>query len=119
MAKKTIMIIDDQPEILELDSITLQKEGYDVVPVEDAESGLELLGLELLKHPGLSTAEHVFHEATAVRCHNVLGCEQVARHAGVYVGVGVAVVLLLGVRNEVAGELEMLGYGVLRYSPQR
>lgn len=87
------------------------------VPVDDAESRLELLRLELLKHPGLGTTEHVFHEATAVRCHNVLGCEQVARHAGIYVGVGVAIVLLLGVRNEVAGELQMLGYGVLRYSP--
>ncbi len=43
MAKKTIMIIDDQPEILELISFTLQKEGYDVVPVEDAEKALQEL----------------------------------------------------------------------------
>ncbi|MGC8819999.1 MAG: winged helix-turn-helix domain-containing protein [Fervidobacterium sp.] len=43
MAKKTIMIIDDQPEILELVSFTLQKEGYDVVPVEDAEKALQEL----------------------------------------------------------------------------
>ncbi|MGB4754926.1 MAG: response regulator, partial [Fervidobacterium sp.] len=37
------MIIDDQPEILELVSFTLQKEGYDVVPVEDAEKALQEL----------------------------------------------------------------------------
>jgi len=43
MAKKTIMIIDDQPEILELVSFTLQKEGYDVIPVEDAEKALQEL----------------------------------------------------------------------------
>ncbi|MCX7653720.1 MAG: response regulator transcription factor [Fervidobacterium sp.] len=43
MAKKTIMIIDDQPEILELVSFTLQKEGYDIVPVEDAEKALQEL----------------------------------------------------------------------------
>ena len=43
MAKKSIMIIDDQPEILELVSFTLQKEGYDVVPVEDAEKALQEL----------------------------------------------------------------------------
>lgn len=43
MAKKTIMIIDDQPEILELVSFTLQKEGYEVIPVEDAERALQEL----------------------------------------------------------------------------
>ncbi|MEJ5257852.1 MAG: response regulator transcription factor [Fervidobacterium sp.] len=43
MAKKTIMVIDDQPEILELVSFTLQKEGYEVVPVEDAEKALQEL----------------------------------------------------------------------------
>ncbi|MFN3691980.1 MAG: winged helix-turn-helix domain-containing protein [Fervidobacterium sp.] len=43
MAKKTIMIIDDQPEILELVSFTLQKEGYEVVPAEDAEKALQEL----------------------------------------------------------------------------
>ncbi len=43
MPKKTIMIIDDQPEILELVGFTLQKEGYDVIPVEDAEKALEEL----------------------------------------------------------------------------
>ncbi|ABS61333.1 MULTISPECIES: response regulator transcription factor [Fervidobacterium] len=43
MAKKTIMIIDDQPEILELVSFTLQKEGYDVIPAEDAEKALQEL----------------------------------------------------------------------------
>lgn len=43
MAKKTIMIIDDQPEILELVSFTLQKEGYDIIPVEDAEKALQEL----------------------------------------------------------------------------
>jgi DNA-binding response OmpR family regulator len=43
MAKKTIMVIDDQPEILELVSFTLQKEGYEVIPVEDAEKALQEL----------------------------------------------------------------------------
>jgi DNA-binding response OmpR family regulator len=43
MAKRTIMVIDDQPEILELVSFTLQKEGYEVVPVEDAEKALQEL----------------------------------------------------------------------------
>lgn len=43
MAKKKIMVIDDQPEILELISFTLEKEGYEVIPVEDAEKALEEL----------------------------------------------------------------------------
>lgn len=41
MGKRKIMVIDDQPEILELISFTLEKEGYEVVPVEDAEKALE------------------------------------------------------------------------------
>ncbi|SHH39588.1 response regulator transcription factor [Thermosipho atlanticus] len=41
MAKRRIMVIDDQPEILELISFTLEKEGYEVIPVEDAEKALE------------------------------------------------------------------------------
>ncbi|ACJ74642.1 DNA-binding response regulator [Thermosipho africanus H17ap60334] len=41
MGKRRIMVIDDQPEILELISFTLEKEGYEVVPVEDAEKALE------------------------------------------------------------------------------
>ncbi|ANQ53066.1 MULTISPECIES: response regulator transcription factor [Thermosipho] len=41
MGKRKVMVIDDQPEILELISFTLEKEGYDVIPVEDAEKALE------------------------------------------------------------------------------
>ena len=35
MPKKKILIIDDQPEILELVGYNLQKEGYDVVKAEN------------------------------------------------------------------------------------
>ncbi len=44
MAKATILIVEDDPDIQELISYTLGKEGYTVVTAESGEQALELLG---------------------------------------------------------------------------
>jgi len=44
VAKATILIVEDDPDIQELISYTLGKEGYTVVTAESGEQALELLG---------------------------------------------------------------------------
>ena len=41
MAKNTIMVVDDEPDIRQLVKFNLEKEGFDVVSVADGESALE------------------------------------------------------------------------------
>lgn len=44
MAKATILVVEDDPDILELVSYNLGKEGYTVVPAPDGERALKILG---------------------------------------------------------------------------
>ena len=37
MAKKSILVVDDEPSIVELLTFNLKKEGYDVLKAYDAE----------------------------------------------------------------------------------
>lgn len=43
MAKKRILVVDDEPSIVELVSYNLKKEGYDVIKAYDAEKALEMI----------------------------------------------------------------------------
>ncbi|ACR80261.1 MULTISPECIES: response regulator transcription factor [Kosmotoga] len=43
MAKKNILVIDDEPSIVELLSFNLKKEGYDVLKAYDAEEALKIV----------------------------------------------------------------------------
>lgn len=43
MSKKKIMIIDDEPDMVQLLQIELETEGYDVQTASDGKSGLELV----------------------------------------------------------------------------
>ncbi|RKX42037.1 MAG: DNA-binding response regulator, partial [Thermotogae bacterium] len=42
MAKKRILVVDDDPSIIELVSYNLAKEGYDVIKAYDAEEALKM-----------------------------------------------------------------------------
>lgn len=42
MAKKSILVVDDEPSIVELLSFNLKKEGYDVLKAYDAEEALKI-----------------------------------------------------------------------------
>src|SRR5438445_8554454 len=42
MNRGTILVIDDEPDLLELVQFNLQKDGYDVVVASDGQSGLEI-----------------------------------------------------------------------------
>lgn len=43
MLKKRILVVDDEPSIVELVSYNLKKEGYDVLKAYDAEKALEMI----------------------------------------------------------------------------
>lgn len=40
---KKILVVDDEPDILEISTVRLEKMGYDVIKVVDAESAIEAL----------------------------------------------------------------------------
>jgi two-component system phosphate regulon response regulator PhoB len=42
MSKATVLVIDDEPDLIELVRYNLDKEGFDVVASSDGESGLEI-----------------------------------------------------------------------------
>jgi DNA-binding response OmpR family regulator len=44
MARKTVLIIDDERDIAELTRVTLEAEGYDVLVASNGTSGLEIAG---------------------------------------------------------------------------
>jgi Response regulators consisting of a CheY-like receiver domain and a winged-helix DNA-binding domain len=46
MAKKKILVVDDDPSIIELVSYNLAREGYDVLKAYDAEEALKVVGNE-------------------------------------------------------------------------
>jgi CheY-like chemotaxis protein len=45
MARKTIVMVEDNPDNRRIYSILLEHSGYEVIQAEDAESGLELVSL--------------------------------------------------------------------------
>src|SRR5579862_5423886 len=43
MSKGTILVIDDEKDLIELVRYNLEKEGYDVIAATDGQSGLEVI----------------------------------------------------------------------------
>src|SRR5690554_2320772 len=48
MSKPTIMVVEDNPELRDALSDTLEYDGYSVVAVADGESALQVLGRQLV-----------------------------------------------------------------------
>ena len=68
-AKKTILIIDDEPDTLTYFSSLLQDEGFETMIAEDGEQGLKKVAEKI---PDLITLDITMPETSGVRCYREL-----------------------------------------------
>lgn len=68
-AKKTVLIIDDEPDTLTYFSSLLQDEGFETLVAENGEEGLKKVAEKI---PDLITLDITMPETSGVRCYRVL-----------------------------------------------
>ena len=69
MSKQTILVVDDEKDLLDLIEYNLRKEGYDVLKADDGEKGIEiareqkpdlvLLDIMMPKMDGVEVCRHL------------------------------------------------------------
>jgi CheY-like chemotaxis protein len=86
-AKKTILVIDDEPDTLTYFSSLLQDEGFETMVAENGEEGLKKLTEKI---PDLITLDITMPETSGVRCYRELRENEAYRKIPVIMITGVS-----------------------------
>jgi CheY-like chemotaxis protein len=86
-AKKTILVIDDEPDTLTYFSSLLQDEGFETMVAENGEEGMKKLTEKI---PDLITLDITMPETSGVRCYRELRENEAYRKIPVIMITGVS-----------------------------